>query len=148
MRTTSNILGSDEETEDLSEDLTDIFPDLYQLRDVLDDYSDRGIELVDNYYEIGSLYFSGTVNISVNNQINVVLKILAKTSLISEFISNKNSSNILYTVSEANDYLQIIDDLRQDSTNKDYRTLLDYFETIINTNKGETIYEIHQYLDN
>ncbi len=145
MRTTVNILAIDEETEDISDDLLNIFPSLYNLRNTLDDYND-GKDLVDNYYKIGNLYISGQVEISLGNQLNAALAILGKANLISEFVNNKTSSSIFVTSSDVSDFKDLIDDFRQDSNNTEYNQILDYFESKLDEIENKPISQIYSIL--
>ncbi|HCY82669.1 MAG TPA: hypothetical protein DHV22_14285, partial [Xanthomarina gelatinilytica] len=133
------------ETKNLSTNLLNFFPTLYELRDTLDSYT-LGLELVDKYYELGDLYLSGLVEISVENQKMIVLEILNKSTLILEFVNNKNSNSVLLNTFEVNDYLQMINNLRQDSVNPDYQEILNYFEDRIKDIENKTIYEIYNLL--
>ncbi|MFV0571209.1 MAG: hypothetical protein ACK5M1_02100 [Xanthomarina gelatinilytica] len=140
LRTAANIFGIKNETKNLSTNLLNFFPTLYELRDTL------GLELVDKYYELGDLYLSGLVEISVENQKMIVLEILNKSTLILEFVNNKNSNSVLLNTYEVNDYLQMINNLRQDSVNPDYQEILNYFEDRIKDIENKTIYEIYNLL--
>lgn len=129
----------------LSRDFVDIYPEFYAIRDTLDNYA-NGTEIVRNYYKYGELYHEGEVEVSFSIHKDIAIEIVRKTSKLIEFVTNDNSRKILYDEEDADTYIEIINDLRGESNNTEFREVLSFFENTIDDHKSESIHEIYEFI--
>ncbi|PHR73661.1 MAG: hypothetical protein COA67_02735 [Lutibacter sp.] len=158
MRTSAKAVQDNQSTNAIGTNLFNLFPNLYSVKDIFDD-SKSNKHLADNFYNLGSFSFSNQMNVPFTLHLQFANIILANSDKITLFIDpqSKTSSEILFTNTEAQEYLNFIQNVRTvmngyDSNSNplvlpqvksDFNLFLDSFENAIIEFQNKTLNEIH-----